>query len=290
MSTPSTAPCVYAIPDVDCDCTYSTIAPVVGPIGTVVATKVLDDFRFYGLRGLGGTTITQNLANNTVDISSGGAGTVTLQNAYDNGFSITTAGSNPVEIIAPVNQPALSVRDTGAIPYLTINNSGVSGLGNVLVSTGSGLQFRTSPGGVLAPTSLSPYMQLIVDSNPDAATDTATMQSAATIGTALDANDVFRYTPTTTPANTVTLFDIDVVGYSSALGATFAIKALAKLAPVSPNQVVLISTSSTIDPALAGLSVDVRYTSNTLHLSLIGGPLGANYLVRASARLTMLTF
>lgn len=290
MSTPSTAPCVYSIPVVDCDCTYSTIAPVVGPIGTVVATKVLDDFQFYGLRGLGGTTITQNLANNTVDISSGGAGTVTLQNAYDNGFSITTAGSNPVEIIAPINQPALSVRDTGPIPYLTINNSGVPGLGNVLVSTGSGLQFRTSPGGVLAPTSLSPYMQLIVGANPNSATDTATMQSAVNIGSALDSNDVFRYTPATTPANTVTLFDIDIVGYSSALASTFAIKALAKLAPVSPNQVVLISTSNTVDAPLAGLAVDVRYTSNTLHLSLIGGPLGVDYLVRSSARLTTLTF
>ena len=130
MSTPVTAPCVFTIPAAPCDCTYSTVA---GPSNaTVVATKVGDDFQFYGLRGLGGTTITQNVGTGTIDITGGGGGVATLQTAYDNGNTITTAGGLAVDIQASGAQPALNVHDAGPTGLFSITSTALSGTANIV--------------------------------------------------------------------------------------------------------------------------------------------------------------
>ena len=288
MSTPISAPCVFSIPTVDCDCTYSTVPGL--STATTVATKVGDDFRFYGLRGIGGTTVTQNLVDNTIDI--GGGGAATLQIAYNNGNVITTAGTLPVEIIADGGQPALNIHDGGPTGLFAITSTAVRGIANIVDYSKSGLQFNPPVSNTTTPSPLDPYMQLLVTAPTEATSRTDTIVSAANIGAAVDSNDVYRFTPASTPANTVSMFDIDIVGYSPLLGASFAIKAIAKLAPASPSPVLLTSTSNSVDPALTGLSIDVRYSTNTIHFNLIGGPTpGATaYIVRSDVRQVVLTY
>jgi hypothetical protein len=71
MSPSVDAPCSFSFPVTDCNCTYSTTPAVLPAVITasVVGTKVGDDFRFFGFRGLGGTTVVQNNATNTIDLS-----------------------------------------------------------------------------------------------------------------------------------------------------------------------------------------------------------------------------
>ena len=278
-------PCVFQ--NVECECTYSTIP---GPgTATVVATKVGNDFQFYALRGLAGTTVVQNLIDNTVDITAGGAA-ATLQSAYDNGNTIVI-DTVPVDILAS-NEPALNIHDPGPTGLFSITSTATNGTANVVNNSTSGFQLNPSVSNLVAPSPLDPYMQLLVTAPPNVASRTGTMTSALNIGAAGNANDVYRFTPSSTPANTVSMFDIDVVGYSPALTSSFAIKAVAKLAPASPSPVLLTSVSNSIDPALLGLSIDVRYTANTIHFDLIGGPNpGATaYIVRTDVRQVVLTY
>ena len=119
----SSAPCIFATPE--CECTYSTIP---GPFtATTVAVKVGNDFPFYGLRGVGGTTVTQNLVTNTIDIAGGGGGSVSLQSAYDNGNTIVTTGLLPVDIQASGGQPALNIHDAGPTGLFSITSTATQG-------------------------------------------------------------------------------------------------------------------------------------------------------------------
>jgi hypothetical protein len=290
MSTPLSAPCKFEYPQVDCNCTYSTVVGAPPADATTVATKVGDDFQFYGLRGIGGITVTQNLIGGTIDISGAGGGPATLQSAYNNGNTIVVAGGNPVDIQSSGVQPALNVHDAGPTGLFSITSAGINGSANIVNNSVSGFQLNPAVSNATVPNATDPFLQLLTSAPPDVLTRNGTMVSALNIGAAVNTNDVFRFTPAVTPANTVTLIDLDVVGYAASLTSSFAIKAIAKLAPGSPTQVLLTSTANSIDPALVGLSIDVRYTSNTIHFSLLGGPLGTQYLVRNSARITVLTF
>lgn len=284
MSVPITAPCNYQANANTCDCTFSSL----GNGAPVTATKVLDDFQFYSIRGLGGITVTPNPGNGTVDISGGAPGVASLQTAYNNGFSIAVAASNPVDIsgsnVSP--QTALLVHDASPLGF-SVATTNVTGSPDVEVTSMTGLAIHPPLTNVAAPVSADPLLQLTAGASPNAVLVTDTIASAANIGSATAANDVYSHLGA---ANEVTMFDVDIVGYSAALSASFSIKAIGKLSPSSVIPVMLTSTANSIDAALVGISVDVRYTSNTLHISLIGGPVGVQYLIRNSARLTVLRF
>lgn len=282
----------FAQSTIPCDCTYSTVVPIAGAFSaTTVATKVGDDFQFYGLLGVGGTTVLLNPATNIIEINGGGGGGgATLQTAYNGGNTIVTAGGLPVSIQAN-NQPALIVRDSGLTGLFNITPT-VLGDADVVFSNESGIKLN-NPIAAIAPTSQDPLSQINAFAPPSAVNVASTVTSAVNIGAALPANYVYSYTPpTTNPVSTVTRVKIQVVGYSAGTASAFSFEVNARLAPGLVQQVLLGNISSELDPALATLTIDVLYTANTINFALIGGPNPGvtTYLVRGSAIATILQY
>lgn len=287
MST-NIVPC-YTQSNIPCDCTYSTVVPLAGNFSaTVVATKVGDDFQFYGLLGINGTTVLRNPATNIIEIN--GSGGVSLQTAYNNGNTIVTAGGLPVSIQATAS-PALVVRDAGPTGLFSITPT-VVGDANITFSNQSGIRIH-NPIAAAAPTSQDPLSQILSFAPPSAVAVGSTVTAAANIGAATPANYVYSFTPpVTTPANTVSRVKIQVVGYTAGTNSMFSFEVNARLAPGSAQQVLLGNISSELDPALVTLTIDVVYSANTLNFALIGGPTPGvtTYLVRGTAIATVLQY
>jgi hypothetical protein len=289
MST-NIVPC-YALNDIPCNCTYSTVVPLAGAFtATVVATKVGDDFPFYGLVGVGGTSVLLNPATNIIEISGGGAGGGSLQTAYNVGNTIITAGGLPVSIQSTA-APALVVRDAGPTGLFSITST-VPGDANIVFSNQSGITLN-NPIAAAAPTSQDPLAQVLTFAPPSAVAVGSTITAAANIGAATPANYVYSYTPpVTTPATSVSRVKIQVVGYTAGTNSMFSFEVNARLAPGSAQQVLLGNINSELDAALATLTIDVAYTANTLNFALIGGPTPGvtTYLARGSAIATVLQY
>lgn len=292
MST-NVTPC-FIQTDFPCDCTYSTIAGAF--TATTVATKVGNDFQFYGLRGINGATVLLN--GSVIEISGGGASSASLQTAYNNGNQIVISGNGPVDIRA-TSAPAFTVHDTTATGLFSIDTTPYANTGDAIIrfSNRSGIKIN-SPIQLLAPTYQDPYSNILSFAPPTAATVTSTIVAAASIGAATSANSIFQYNVSNvvpavpTPANTVTRIKIQVVGNATNVAGMFSFEVNARLAPGSVQQVLLGSVSSEIDPSLATLTVDVKYSSNTIDFMLIGGPNPGTttYLARGTAIITMMQY
>jgi hypothetical protein len=280
----------FAQSTIPCNCTYSTVVPIAGAFSaTTVATKVGNDFQFYGLLGVGGTSVLLNPATNIIEINGGGGG-ATLQTAYNAGNTIVTAGGLPVSIQA-TNQPALVVRDAGPTGLFSITPT-VAGDATIVFSNESGIRLN-NPIAAAAPTSQDPLSQIVAFAPPTAVNVASTVTAAANIGAAVPANYVYSYTPpVTTPANSVSRVKIQVVGYTAGSNSMFSFEVNARLAPGSAQQVLLGNVSSELDVALAALTIDVIYTANTINFALVGGPNPGvtTYLVRGSAIATVLQY
>jgi len=287
MSTPIDPIC-FGQDDLPCDCTYSTVAGVF--TATTVATKVGNDFQFYGLRGINGATVTLN--GTVIEISGGGASSASLQTAYNNGNQIIIAGSLPVDI-QTVGQSAFRIRDGGNTGIMQVTSNGfAAGDSLVQFSNRSGIRINP-PVANAAPTYFDPYTNILSFAPPSGVIVSTTTPIGAPANSIVYSYNLASILPAIpSPAATVTRVKIQIVGYSPSLTAMFSMEVNARLAPQSTQQALLGNISTELDPALAGLTVDVAYTANNINFVLIGGPNPGvtSYTVRGTAIITMMEY
>lgn len=273
--------------ELPCDCTYSTVAGVF--TATTVATKVGDDFQFYGLTGVGGTTV--NLVGSVIEIDGGGGGGVTLQLAYNGGNTIAVAGGLPVDISAAGAQSLLNVHDAGLGGLFEITKTGVPAVNDAIIrfANESGILFN-NPIGNLAPTVNDPFTRLQVAANPLAVNTTSTITASA----ALPGAGVNTIYSATFAANTVNSVDIIITGVATGglSPSSFTAKLLVKFAPGSATPVLVSTSDYAVDATLTDLNVGVTSAGNVLSFILLNGPgVGIQaYIVRNFVSTSTLTY
>lgn len=279
----STNHCInYKQTGIPCECEYDTLPGAF--TATTVATKVDDTFFFRGLAGINGTTVTQN--GNIIEID-GGGGNTSLQTAYDNGNTIVTANTLPVDIIGN-GQPLLNVHDSGDTGLFSIVAT-TTGDANIVFNNSSGILFNPPTNNTSVPTVADPYTRILSDAPPSVLTNTGLIPAAVSSGAATVTNSAFLFTaPVNTSVHTI---DILVTGVN-ATPSSFSFHLLVKFAPSGVSPVLTSITSSSVDALLVGLTIVPVVSANDINFMLVGGPNPGTpqYLVRSHVTINSISF